>query len=109
MEKLRPRVSKISAHAGGVSAHFGGVIFECRAHGDIQAKRISLLQKKSIHAGGLCHSLYSVSGMKFSVNAPVAVCKKNMVADILDKRRAAFEVPGQSLGGCKGVSHAPGF
>lgn len=89
--------------------HFGGVIFESLARGGIQRERIGMLQKKSIHAGRFSHSLYSVFGMKFSVNTPVAVCKKNMVADILDKRRTAFEVPGQSLGGCKGVSHAPGF
>ena len=108
MEKLRPGIGQVSTHAGGVSAHFGGVIFESLSRGGIQRERIGMLQKKGVDAGRLCHSLYSVSGMKFSVNTPVAFCKKNMVAYILDKRGAAFEVPGQSLRSCKGASHALG-
>lgn len=109
MEKLRPRVSKISAHAGGVSAHFGGVIFESCARGGIQRERISMLQKKGVDAGRFSHGIKSRFCVPLARSAPLAASGRHMPADILHKRGAAFEVPGQSLGCCEGASHAPGF
>ena len=109
MNRLCPGICQTIKHALSERVHFGGVIFESLARGGIQHERIGMLQKKGVDAYGVGHGIQGVSGTKFSVNPPVAVCKKNMVADILYKRGAAFEVPGQSLVCCEGASHAPGF
>lgn len=109
MEKLRPGVCQISAHAGGVSAHFGGVIFESCARGGIQGKGIGMLQKKGVDAGRFSYGIKSRFRVPLARSAPLAASGSHMPADIFYKRGAAFEVPGQSLGCCEGASHAPGF
>lgn len=109
MSRLRPGVCQISTHAHGVCVHFGGVIFESLPRSGNQSKSIGVLQKKGIHAGGFgnfCKSLFSVTR---TAGACVVVGDGNMPTDILYKRGAAFEVPGQSLVRCEGASHAPGF
>lgn len=108
MEKLRPGIGQISTHARGVCVHFGGVIFESHARGGIQRERIRMLQKKGVDAGGVRHGIQGVSGMDFSVFAVADTCQAYTGTNIFNKRGAAFEVPGQSLGCCEGASHAPG-
>ena len=109
MNGLRPGICQISTHARGVCVHFGGVIFECCARGGIQRERIGMLQKKGIHAGRFSHGIKSRFCMPLARSAPLTASGSHMPADILYKRGAAFEVPGQSLGCCEGASHAPGF
>lgn len=105
----KPGISNVGFHALSERAHCGGVIFESLPRGDNQSKGIGVLQKKGIHAGGFgnfCKSLFSVTR---TASACVIVGNGNMPTDILNKRGAAFEVPGQSLVRCEGASHAPGF
>ncbi len=105
----KPGISKVGFHALCERVHRGGVVFESRARGGIQRERIGMLQKKGIHAGGFGNFCKSLFGMARTAGSGVIIGNGDMPADTLYKRGAAFEVPGQSLGGCKGVSHAPGF
>ena len=109
MNGLRPGVCQISTHARGVCVHFGGVICECLEGVFIQGERFRMLQEKGIDAEGVCYGIKSRFCVPLARSAPPAASGIHMPADILYKRGAAFEVPGQSLGCCEGASHAPGF
>lgn len=108
MKESAPGVCQISTHARGVCVHFGGVIFESCARGGIQRERIGMLQKKGVDAGRFSHGIKGRFCVPLARSAPLAASGRHMPADILYKRGAAFEVPGQSLGCCEGASHAPG-
>ena len=108
MKDLCPGIAQACVHEIRVSAHIGGIIFKRRARGVIQRERINMLQKERIYAERFHQSVQRMPCVKFAIRALVSFCKKNMVADILYKRRAAFEVVGQSLLCCESVSHAPG-
>ena len=105
----KPGISKVGFHALSERVHRGGVIFESLSRGGIQRERIGMLQKKGVDAYGVGHGIQGVSGMDFSVFAVADTCQAYTGTNIFNKRGAAFEVPGQSLGCCEGASHAPGF
>ena len=105
----KPGISKVGFHALCERAHCGGVIFESLPRSGNQSKSIGVLQKKSIHAGRFGNFCKSLFGVTRTAGACVIVGDGNMPTDILNKRGAAFEVPGQSLVSCEGASHAPGF